>query len=56
MRKTAPGVIATRSSKAEGETMIKPKRVNSPIYTFFPTEVEGFDSLAELALVGEKKW
>jgi len=30
--------------------MIKPKRVNSPIYTFFPTEVEGFDSLAELAL------
>jgi len=30
--------------------MNKPKRVNSPIYTFFPTEVEGFDSLAELAL------
>jgi starch phosphorylase len=34
----------------EGETMIKAKRVSSPIYTFFPTEVEGFDSLAELAL------
>jgi glycogen phosphorylase len=32
------------------EAMDKPKRVSSPIYTFFPTEVEGFDSLAELAL------
>jgi starch phosphorylase len=32
------------------ELMDKPKRVSSPIYTFFPTEVEGFDSLAELAL------
>ena len=30
--------------------MSKAKRVSSPIYTFFPTEVEGFDSLAELAL------
>ena len=30
--------------------MDKPKRVSSPIYNFFPTEVEGFDSLAELAL------
>ncbi len=30
--------------------MNKAKRVSSPIYTFFPTEVEGFDSLAELAL------
>jgi starch phosphorylase len=30
--------------------MDKPIRVSSPIYTFFPTEVEGFDSLAELAL------
>lgn len=30
--------------------MIKARRVSSPIYTFFPTEVEGFDSLAELAL------
>jgi glycogen phosphorylase len=32
------------------EAMNKPKRVSSPIYAFFPTEVEGFDSLAELAL------
>jgi starch phosphorylase len=30
--------------------MKKARRVNSPIYTFFPTEIEGFDSLAELAL------
>jgi len=30
--------------------MDKPARVTSPIYTFFPTEIEGFDSLAELAL------
>ncbi len=30
--------------------MTKARRVSSPIYTFFPTEVEGFDSLAELAL------
>ena len=30
--------------------MKKPARVSSPMYTFFPTEVEGFDSLAELAL------
>ena len=30
--------------------MDKTARVSSPIYTFFPTEVDGFDSLAELAL------
>ncbi len=30
--------------------MEKTGRVSSPIYTFFPTEVDGFDSLAELAL------
>ena len=30
--------------------MDKPKRVSSPVYSFFPTEVEGFESLAELAL------
>ena len=30
--------------------MRKPTRVSSPVYTFFPTEVDGFDSLAELAL------
>jgi len=36
--------------------MDKPKRVSSPIYTFFPTEVEGFDSLAELALDMHLYW
>src|SRR5512143_3398261 len=30
--------------------MSKQKRVSSPIYALFPNEVEGFDSLAELAL------
>jgi starch phosphorylase len=30
--------------------MDKPGRVSSAIYSFFPIEVEGFDSLAELAL------
>jgi starch phosphorylase len=31
-------------------------RVSSPIYTFFPTEVEGFDALAELALDMRWSW
>ena len=30
--------------------MKKETRISSPVHTFFPTEVEGFDSLAELAL------
>ncbi len=30
--------------------MSKQKRVSSPIYALFPTELEGFESLAELAL------
>ena len=36
--------------------MIKAKRVSSPLYTFFPTEVEGFNSLAELALDMRWSW
>jgi starch phosphorylase len=40
----------------EEETMDEPKRVSSPIYTFFPTEVKGFDSLAELALDMRWSW
>ena len=36
--------------------MIKARRVSSPIYTFFPTEVKGFDSLAELALDMRWSW
>lgn len=38
----------------EEESMGKHKRVSSPIYAFFPSEVEGFDSLAELAL--DMRW
>jgi starch phosphorylase len=30
--------------------MSKPTRVSHPIYSLLPTQVEGFDSLAELAL------
>ncbi len=30
--------------------MTRAGRVTSPIYTFFPIDVEGFESLAELAL------
>jgi hypothetical protein len=30
--------------------MSKQTRLSHPIYSFLPTEVEGFDSLAELAL------
>src|SRR5512146_3157345 len=40
----------------EEERMGKIKRVSSPVYTFFPTEVEGFDSLAELALDMRWSW
>ncbi len=36
--------------------MNKPKRVGSPIYSFFPTEVEGFEPLAELALDMRWSW
>ena len=36
--------------------MDKIKRVSSPIYAFPPTEVEGFDSLAELALDMRWSW
>jgi starch phosphorylase len=36
--------------------MSKPKSMSSPIYSFLPTEVEGFDSLAELALDMRWSW
>ncbi|MBJ6752080.1 alpha-glucan family phosphorylase [Geomonas anaerohicana] len=36
--------------------MSKHKRVSSPIYTLFPTEIEGFDSLGELALNMRWSW
>ena len=36
--------------------MNKARRTSSPIYTFFPTEVAGFDSLADLALDMRWSW
>jgi len=36
--------------------MSKLKRASNPIYTFFPIEVEGFDSLGELALNMRWSW
>jgi starch phosphorylase len=40
----------------EGKTMTKDTRVSHPIYNLLPTEVEGFDSLAELALDLRWSW
>jgi starch phosphorylase len=36
--------------------MNKLRKAGNPIYTFFPTEIEGFDSLAELALDMRWSW
>ena len=36
--------------------MSKQTSVSRPIYTFLPTDVEGFDSLAELALDMRWSW
>jgi glycogen phosphorylase len=36
--------------------MTKPTRVSNPIYSFLPAELEGFDSLAELALDMRSAW
>ena len=36
--------------------MSKPTRVSHPIYNLLPTEIEGFDSLAELALDMHWSW
>ena len=36
--------------------MIKQTRVSHPIYSLLPTKVEGFDSLAELALDMRWSW
>ncbi len=37
-------------------TMSKQTRVTHPIYNLLPTEIEGFDSLAELALDMRWSW
>src|SRR5664279_5180924 len=39
-----------------GETVSKQTRVSHPIYSLLPMEVEGFDSLAELALDMHWSW
>jgi glycogen phosphorylase len=36
--------------------MIKPTRASHPLYHLLPTEIEGFDSLAELALDMRSSW
>ena len=36
--------------------MSKQARVSHPIYSLLPTEVEGFDALAELALDMHSSW
>jgi starch phosphorylase len=40
----------------EGKSMIKELKVSKPIYSLLPTDVEGFDSLAELALDMRWSW
>src|ERR1039458_2198637 len=41
---------------SEGEIMSDQTRVSHPIYNLLPTEIEGFDSLAELALDMRWSW
>ena len=45
-----------REGKINEETMSKQTHVSHPIYSLLPTEVEGFDSLAELALDMRWSW
>ena len=52
MQKASAGLLAVK----RGETMSKPTRASHPIYSLLPTEVEGFDSLAELALDMRWSW
>jgi starch phosphorylase len=40
----------------EGDTMSQPTRSGHPIYSLLPTQVEGFDALAELALDMHSSW
>ena len=52
-------VSGRRERKAfwrKGEIMSKHIRVSHPIYNLLPTEIEGFDSLAELALDMHWSW
>ena len=49
-------VRACKHDKCEGETMSKQTPVSKPIYSLLPTDIEGFDSLAELALDMRWSW
>ena len=53
---TLLGYGRTAFEKVEGETMSKPTRTSHPLYNLLPTEIEGFDSLAELALDMRWSW
>ena len=53
----SPGEAETISDTlVEDETMSVRSRVSHPIYNLLPTEIEGFDSLAELALDMRWSW
>jgi len=43
-------------TQIEGETMSKQVRASHPLYNLLPTEIEGFDALAELALNMRWSW
>ncbi len=47
--------FSVRNTPGEA-TMSKQTRVTHPIYNLLPTEIEGFDSLAELALDMRWSW
>ena len=47
---------ALAAPASEGEIMSSRARVSHPIYNLLPTEIEGFDSLAELALDMRWSW
>ena len=49
-----PGFRQVKDLK--GEIMKRPQRAHSPISSFLPTEIDGFDSLAELALDLRWSW
>jgi starch phosphorylase len=55
---TVPSVLTAffKVIKFKGETMSQQTRVINPIYSLLPMEVEGFDSLAELALDMRWSW
>src|SRR5271157_3504080 len=46
----------TGGAGSEGEIMSDQTRVSHPIYNLLPTEIEGFDSLAQLALDMHWAW